>query len=154
MLLIRKAVVADVPLIYDLLKDFAAQNLLLPRSLSELYDFIRDFFVACPEDRPGFLAGACALHICWADLGEIRSLSVAAEFQGSDLGRRLYAACEEDARRLGLNRLFVLTYIPDYFKKLGFGLTEKNRFPQKIWADCLKCVNFPECGEIAMEKNL
>ena len=154
MIIIRKAIVTDVPQIYAVLKDFAERGLMLPRSLSELYDVIRAFLVACPEDRPEVVAGACALHACWEDLGEIRSMSVASEFQGEDIGRRLLEESVKDARELGLKRLFVLTYIPDYFRKYGFSEIDKSLLPQKIWAACFKCVNFPECGEIAMERNI
>jgi len=151
---LRKAKVADVPKIYELLRDFAEKGLMLPRSLSELYDVIRAFHVVSPENRDHIVAGACALHVCWADLGEIRSLSVAPEFQGANLGRRLVTSCMDEATELGLKRIFVLTYIPDYFKRLDFKSIEKSELPQKIWADCFKCVKFPECGEVALEKRI
>ncbi|MEW5725368.1 MAG: N-acetyltransferase [Thermodesulfobacteriota bacterium] len=151
---IRKARVADVPLIYELLNHYANRDLMLPRSLSELYDVIRAFNVAFPVGKADTLAGACALHVCWADLGEVRSLSVAQQYQGYDLGRLLLEAVEKDARDLGLHRMFVLTYIPEYFKKFGYTDIDKAELPHKIWADCLKCVKFPECGEVALEKKL
>ena len=153
-MMVRKARVPDVKLIYELLKGLGEKGMMLPRSLSELYDVVRSFLVACPEDHPERIVGACALHVCWEDLGEIRSLAVASEYRGQDIGRLLVEAVLEDGRRIGLHRLFVLTYIPDYFKKYGFNLTEKSRLPHKIWADCLKCVKFPDCGEIAMERDL
>ncbi len=151
---IRKARTSDVPKIYEILKGFAEKGLMLPRPLSELYDVIRSFQLACPEDDQETVAGVCALSVCWADLGEIRSLAVHPDHQGGDIGRRLVESCMEEARSLGLKRLFVLTYIPEYFKKFDFHLTEKTELPQKIWADCLKCVKFPECDEIAMERML
>ncbi|MBW2061372.1 MAG: N-acetyltransferase [Deltaproteobacteria bacterium] len=151
---LRKARVKDVPLIYEMLADLGQQGLLLPRSLSELYDFIRDFYVAYPNGESGALAGTCALHVCWADLGEIRSLAVNSWFQGQNLGRELIEACIEEARELGLKRLFALTYIPEYFMKFGFELIEKSELPQKIWADCFKCVKFPECDEVALARNI
>lgn len=149
---IRKAVVADVPQIYDLLKDFSQKGLMLPRSLSDLYDVIRSFHVAVPADDPGRVIGICALHFCWEGLGEIRSLSVSQTCQGSDMGRRLIEASIAEGQELGLTHVFVLTYIPEYFKKLDFIEIDKSKLPQKIWADCFKCVNFPDCGEIALEK--
>lgn len=152
--IVRKAKIKDVPQIYELLKDFAAKGLMLPRPLSELYDVIRAFHIVCPDDDLDTVAGVCALHICWADLGEIRSLAVQSGFQGQDMGRLLVESCIAEARDMGLKRLFVLTYIPEYFQLFGFTLTEKSELPQKIWADCLKCVSFPECGEIALEKAL
>ena len=151
---IRKATVSDVPKIYSLINGFADSGEMLPRSLSELYDVIRSFSVAVPSDRPETLAGTCALHPCWEDLGEIRSLSVAREFQNSGLGRRLVEFCEVDGLDVGLHRIFVLTYVPDFFRRLDYRLIDKSELPQKIWADCFKCVKFPQCGEIALEKRI
>lgn len=153
-LIIKKGRINDVPLIYELLADFGEQGILLPRSLSELYDVIRDFYVAYLADDPKTLVGACSLHICWEDLGEIRSLAVNSKFQGAGYGRPLVEACMDEAREFGLNRLFALTYIPDYFSLFDFDIIEKTELPQKIWADCFKCVKFPECDEIAMARNL
>ncbi|MBF0530121.1 MAG: N-acetyltransferase [Deltaproteobacteria bacterium] len=152
--MIRKAQIQDVPAIYELLLNYSQKGLMLGRSLSELYERIRDFYITVQEGSPKPLAGTCALQICWEDLAEIRSLGVNPEFMGSDLGRRLLAACETEAVSLGVHRLFVLTYIPDYFEKIGYNRIEKIALPQKIWADCFKCIKFPECGEIAMEKIL
>ena len=118
-----------------------------------MYDVVRAFHVVFPEGQPT-LAGACALQVCWEDLGEIRSLAVPRAFQGHDLGSTLMEACEHDAQELGLKRIFVLTYIPDYFQHHGYQLIDKSALPQKIWADCFKCVKFPECGEVALEKRL
>ena len=150
----RKSRVTDVPAIYDLLSDLGRQGLLLPRSLSEIYDMLRDFFVVHPDGEPDSLAGVCALHVCWADLGEVRSLAVQSSFQGQNPGRRLIDACIEEAREIGLKRLFALTYIPEYFMKLNFKQIEKSELPQKIWADCFKCVKFPECDEVALVRDL
>jgi amino-acid N-acetyltransferase len=151
---VRKSKVRDIPKIYHLLTEFGRDGLLLPRSLSELYDVIRDFYVAFPDGDEDQLLGTCALHVCWEDLGEIRSLAVARGHQGHDLGRSLVEVCMEEARQLGLTRLFALTYIPDYFQRFGFRPIDKSELPQKIWADCFKCVKFPECDEVALARNL
>ncbi|MBW2090573.1 MAG: N-acetyltransferase [Deltaproteobacteria bacterium] len=151
---LRKGRVADVPLIYELLAELGQKGLLLPRSLSELYDMVRDFFVAYPDADPGALAGTCALHICWADLGEVRSLAVDSPFRGQNLGSQLIEACIKEARDFGLKRLFALTYIPEYFMKFDFKQIKKTELPQKIWADCFKCVKFPECDEVALVRDL
>lgn len=153
-MVIQKARVGDVPAIYALLKGFAEQGLLLPRSLSELYDLVRDFHVALSEKDGGVLAGVCSLHVSWTELGEIRSLAVEPRFQGQDLGRRLLTACVAEARELGLKRLFALTYIPAYFERHGFRSIAKSDLPQKIWADCFKCVKFPECDEVALAREI
>ncbi len=153
-MIFRKGTVQDVPQIYRQLADLGEKGILLPRSLSELYDLIRDFYVTCPDNEPETVVGMCALHICWADLGEIRSLALKEEFQGQGIGRRLVEECIKEAREFGLKNLFALTYIPEYFMKLGFGLIEKSELPQKIWADCYTCVKFPECDEVSLAMEL
>ena len=120
---------------------------MLSRSLSELYEAIRDFHVF---ESGGAVVGTVCLHICWEDLAEVRSLAVAAGQEGQGIGRRLVETCLEEARQLGLKRVFALTYKPGFFGKLGFREIEKSELPQKIWGDCMKCVKFPECDEIAM----
>ena len=148
--MIRKAVSRDVPLIHKLLMDYAEKGLLLPRSLSELYDHLRDFFVLEEQGNQGAIVAVCALGVCWENLGEIRSLAVAQEYQKNNYGARLVERCLQDARSLGLTRVFTLTYVPDFFAKIGFLVVEKSALPHKIWADCLKCPRFPDCDEIAM----
>ena len=122
----------------------------MPRSLSELYDHLRDFFVLEEQGGQGAIVAVCALGVCWENLGEIRSLAVAQEYQKNNYGARLVERCLQDARSLGLTRVFTLTYVADFFAKIGFIVVEKSTLPHKIWADCLKCPKFPDCDEIAM----
>ena len=122
----------------------------MPRALSELYDHLRDFFVLEDDHRRGTIVGTCALGICWEDLAEIRSLAVSRDQQAKNLGTELVMACLNEARALGLRRIFTLTYIPEFFSKLGFREVEKSELPHKVWADCLKCTKFPDCDETAM----
>ncbi|MFO7784922.1 MAG: N-acetyltransferase [Thermodesulfobacteriota bacterium] len=151
---LRKAVIRDVKPIHRLLYGFAEQGLLLARSLSELYDHLRDFYVLEDENRPDWMVGACALGVCWDDLAEIRSLAVAEECQGMGYGRRLVEACLEEARALGIHSVFALTYVDPFFRRLGFVEVEKSVLPHKVWADCLKCAKFPDCDETAMTRDL
>jgi amino-acid N-acetyltransferase len=149
---IRKAVVKEVGEIHKLLCRYADQGLLLPRSLSEIYDHLRDFSVI--EDVNGSIIAVCALGVCWEELGEIRSLAVIEGHQGKNFGTLLVENCLEEAVSLGLNKIFALTYVPDFFIKVGFRMIEKSTLPHKIWADCLKCPKFPDCDEIAMIRDL
>ena len=148
--MIRKAFIKDVKPIHRLLSHYADQGLLLPRSLSELYDHLRDHFVVEDRRSQESIIGVSALGICWEDLAEIRSLAIAKDEQGKGLGSQLVETCLEEARSLGLKRVFTLSYVPDFFSKLGFGEVEKSVLPQKIWGDCLKCPKFPDCDETAM----
>ncbi len=102
------------------------------------------------DSRAHTITAVCALGICWEDLAEIRSLAVAEDQRGKGFGFKLVETCLEEARSFGLKRVFLLTYIPGFFVKLGFKETEKSTLPHKIWADCLKCPKFPDCDEIAM----
>jgi amino-acid N-acetyltransferase len=145
---IRRATIADAEHIQQLINHFADQGRLLPRSLSEIYDNLRDFHVYENKDRS--IVGVCALHISWDDLAEIRSLAVATEARKNGIGMKLVEACLEEARQLGVTRVFLLTYIPPYFERAGFRPVDKSTLPHKIWADCIKCVKFPNCDEIAM----
>ncbi|NTV15155.1 MAG: N-acetyltransferase [Desulfobulbaceae bacterium] len=148
--MIRNAGIKDVKPIYDLLQYFSAKELLLARSLSSLYDQLRDFQVYEDPAAPSGLAGVCALHVCWENLAEIRSLAVVEELQGRGLGRSLVRACLDEAGRFGISRVFTLTYQPDFFARLGFRRIDKGELPHKVWSDCIHCPKFPDCNEEAM----
>ena len=139
---------ADVRAIYELLTFYGQKGFLLPRPLSEIYDFLRDFFI-CRRDTE--VVGICALHISWENLAEIRSLAVKEEFQARGIGSHLVQACLNEALGLGINRVFTLTYQVDFFKRFGFRVIDKSLLPHKIWADCIHCPKYPDlCDEIAM----
>ncbi len=145
--MIRRAQLSDVKEIQRLVNFYADTGEMLPCSLSELYERVRDFYVY-QEDRE--IAGTCALHPCWEDLGEIRSLAVKESLTRRGIGTELVKVCLKEAQSLGIRRVFALTYKPDFFLRLGFQLTDKSKLPQKVWSDCIKCVKFPECDETAM----
>ncbi len=147
--MIRKARLKDVKDIHRLIAHFAKIGQVIPRPLGELYESVREFFVYEVLEKD-LIAGACGLHIVWEDLGEIRSLVVSEEYQREGIGAELVRACLEEARELGLSRVFVLTVVPEFFQKLGFRLIEKSELPHKVWADCVRCPKFPDCDEVAM----
>ena len=149
--MIRKAILQDARQIHRLLLTYAKDGLVLSRSLMEIFEAIRDFYVFVEDDR---VVGAAALNICWEDLAEIRSLVVDESFSGRGIGRHLVEACLAEARHLGIGRVFALTYQQVFFEKLGFAVIEKSELPQKIWGDCIKCAKFPECDEIALSLSL
>lgn len=145
--MIRKAQIADVKNIQKLLMTFASRGDMLSRSLSELYESLRDFYVV---EEDGVLMGAAALHIVWEDLAEVRSVAVMEDAGRKGIGSRLVQACISEAREIGLKRIFCLTYKPDFFAKHGFRLVDKAELPHKVWGDCIKCPKFPDCDENAM----
>jgi amino-acid N-acetyltransferase len=152
--MIRNARMGDIKKIYKLLQYFAGKDLLLGRSLSSLYDQLRDFSVYVENDvnEPDQekLVGVCALHICWENLAEIRSLAVADEFHGKGVGRQLVSRALAEADSYGITRVFTLTYQPDFFRKLDFRDIDKSELPHKVWSDCINCSKFPDCNEEAL----
>ncbi len=152
--MIRKAIIGDVKHIHKLLNYYGDRGFLLARPLSELYDHLRDFTVIVEKGGEDRVVGTCALGICWDDLAEIRSLAVMEDQQGKRYGSRLVQACLEEAKSLGVKKIFALTYAEEFFRRSGFRVVEKSSFPHKVWADCLKCSKFPECDETAMALEL
>ncbi len=146
---IRKAKITDVKEIQKMIETSARKGEMLSRSLSELYDNLRDYLVY-EEEGQDLILGTCAMHICWEDLAEVRSLVVREEFGRRSIGTKLVEACLSEAISLGLYRIFALTYKPDFFLKFGFKVVDKATLPHKIWADCIRCVKFPGCDEIAV----
>ena len=149
--MLRKASIKDIKKIHSIINASASSGEMLPRSLGELYDNMRDYFVY--EDK-GKVLGTCALHICWEDLAEIRSLCVAESSRKKGIGRMLVDVCIEEAKQLNIPRIFLLTYQDMFFIKCGFILVDKKELPQKIWSDCIRCPKFPECDEIAMIRHI
>ena len=148
---IRKAKVKDATEIFKILQHFALKEVLLPRSLNSIYENIRDFFV-CEVD--GKIVGVGSLHVYWEDLAEIKSLAVKEEYQHLGIGRNIVQECLNEAKELGIKRVFALTYVPNFFKKIGFEITDKSNFPQKVWTECIHCVKFNDCHEIPVSINL
>jgi len=150
--MIRKAKVQDIQAIKKIVEPYGKTGVMLPVSLSELYDRIRSFFLY--EDNGGVVVGVAALHVTWDDLAEIRSLAVAKEHKKKGIGRQLVNSCLKEAGQLGVGRVFVLTYIPEFFERVGFAEFDKAKLPHKVWSECLKCVKFPECDETAMLRKI
>lgn len=148
--MIRKALVNEVPDIKKLVDPFVKDGLMLPRSLHSIYTCVRDYWILSNETDQTSVNGCCALQVCWLDIAEIRTLAVKKEHQGTGAGHALVKACIAEAESLGLKKLFTLTYVPEFFKKLGFFEVDKSTLPNKIWADCIHCPYFPECRETAL----
>lgn len=150
--MIRKARMGDVKAIQKLVAEYAKKGDMLPRSLSEIYENLRDYFVFTEDG--GEVVGSAAIHIMWEDLAEVRSVAVREDRKRRGVGTRLVEACISEAIVLGISRVFALTYRPEFFEKLGFFRVDKSELPQKIWTDCLKCSKFPDCDEVALLADL
>jgi len=139
--------VSDATSMHQMISHFADKGEMLPRALSEIYEDIRDYFVVRKGDQ---VIGCVALHVTWADLAEIRSLAVDEKEQNQRIGSLFIQACLEEAKELGIPRVFCLVRKPAFFEKHGFKLIDKMELPQKVWAECYRCPKFPNCDEVAL----
>ena len=148
---VEKAKIQDVPQMHQLINYFADRGEMLARSLSEIYENIRDYFVV----KQGEQVIACAaLHVCWSDLAEIKSVAVAEDSQQQGIGTQLITACLKEAKELGIPTVFCLTYRPAFFEKFGLSQVDKMELPRKVWTECYRCPKFPDCDEVALICNL
>jgi amino-acid N-acetyltransferase len=144
---VHRAAVTDVKAIHELVNGFARNGEMLPRTMAEIYEALRDYSVV----RDGVQLLACgALHVMWEDLAEVRSLAVREDKQGLGLGAMLVRSHLAEAQDLGLNTVFALTYRPGFFEKLGFVQADVMTLPRKVWNECYRCPKFPTCNEIAV----
>ncbi len=146
-IIIDKPTLKDTQAIKDLLDFYAKKQVLLPRSIVEIYEKIRIFWVA--RDN-GKVVGCVGLQFSWNDLAEIKSLAVSDEYHGKGIGAMLVLRCIEEAKEYGVKQIFALTYVSEFFKKLGFVSIEKEELPHKIWTECINCQHFPNCDEDAV----
>jgi amino-acid N-acetyltransferase len=144
----RKATLRDIPAMQLLVEEPVREGVILPRSDDEVATNIRSYILA---EEEGELAGYGALHIHSPRLAEIRSLIVAPEYRGRSVGRGLVGEALREAASLSVQEVLVLTYLPEFFRKLGFREIAKESIPEhKIWADCIKCIHFPNCNETSL----
>lgn len=148
---IRPARIPDIPDLLALINPYAANGILLPRTEFEMAECIRDFVVARAENR---LIGCGALHFYTTTSAEVRSLAVNPAIKSQGLGRRIVSALEEEAEKNSLDSIFAFTYVPGFFRKLGFAEVDRGELPLKAWKDCLRCPKFQCCDEVPMVKRL
>src|SRR5713101_2904471 len=148
---IRKASLTDIPALLALINNYASQGVMLPRTEFEMAENIRDFQVAFEDGR---LVACGALHFYTATSGEVRSLAVEPGLKIRGIGRKLMERLDQEARAHDLHSLFAFTYVPGFFRKLGYEEVDRGELPLKAWKDCLRCPKFQACDEIAMLKRL
>jgi amino-acid N-acetyltransferase len=148
---LERATIGDVPAIDEMITFFADRDEMLHRPLNEIYENLRDFWVARLDDE---VIGCVALHLLWSDLAEIKSLAVRETRQAKGVGASLVRACLVEAKTIGLPKVFALTYKPGFFEKLGFAQADVMAFPRKVWGECYRCPKFPTCTEIAVSIDL
>jgi amino-acid N-acetyltransferase len=144
---VSRATIGDAKAICDTVNLYAGRGDMLPRTMGEVFENLRDFYVARDSDR--FL-GCVALHFLWSDLAEVKSLAVAEDVQARGIGSKLVRACIDEAQQIGLERIFALSYKPNFFERLGFVQADVMTLPRKVWNECYRCPKFPSCNEIAL----
>jgi len=162
---IWKAQIRDVEEILELVNIFANSNLMLPRGPQYLYENIRDFVIASDRNVPVYsltetrevlhLIVACgSLHVLWEDIAEVRALAIHPDYQHLGLGSKLVEFMKQEARQLGIKRLFTFTLTEDFFKTLGFKKIKRNSLPPKVWGECSRCPKYFQCDEVGMVLDL
>ena len=147
MSLVERARISDVAQMHELINSFADKGEMLARSLSEIYEHVRDYFVVREGER---VIACAALHVMWSDLAEIKSVAVAEESQSRGIGVQLVKACLEEAKKLGIPTIFCFTYKPAFFENVGFSQLDRLELPRKVWGECYRCPKFPDCDEVAL----
>ncbi|MBU1666814.1 N-acetyltransferase [bacterium] len=144
-----KAKLTDIPAMQALVVSEVRDGIILERNEDEVATNIRSYVLAKENDK---LIGYAALHIHSSRLCEIRSLIVSAEHRGKNIGKRIVLFTLEEAKKLAVSEeVLVLTYLPEFFKKMDFIEIPKETIPEhKIWADCIKCIHFPVCNEVSL----
>jgi amino-acid N-acetyltransferase len=148
---VRNARIPDAKAICSLINYYAEHDKMLFRSLAEVYENLQTFLVA---EKDGSLIGCCALEVIWSDLAEVKSLAVGPDSRGTGVGTALVSAAIDQARQLGVPRVFALTLEPKFFERAGFQIVKKEELPMKVWSDCARCPKQDECDEIAVIRDL
>ncbi len=148
---VRSAKISDARVICSLINYYAEHDKMLFRSLAEIYENLQTFLVAEEEHKT---IGCCALEVIWSDLAEIKSLAIEAANRGKGVGTALVTAALEQARYLGVPKVFALTLEPGFFERIGFMVSRKEDLPMKVWSDCAKCPKQTECDEVAVVRTL
>lgn len=148
---IRKPKLSEVVELKKLIDYAYEKGYILPRTLEELYENVRDFYVYADENG---LAGCVSLHIDTDKLAEIRTLVVREDAQGKGIGSLLLNAVISEARDLEIPQVYVLTRVPEFFEKKGFRRISIEQLPYKIRKDCARCPKLDNCDEIPMILNL
>lgn len=133
---VRRARTADVRGMLQLIDPYVERRILLGKERVTLFEDIQEFRVA--ETPDGVLIGCGALHVIWEDLGEIRTIAVAEDWLRRGVGRALLAHLEDDARELGLSRLFCLTFEVDFFSGNGFAPIGEQVVDPEVYAELVR----------------
>jgi amino-acid N-acetyltransferase len=133
---VRAATTADIRPIAALIQPLVDSRILLGKDLVVLFEAVQEFTVAV--DFQAQVVGCGALHAFWEDLGEIRTLSVDPRVQGQGVGHQLLQELENQARQLGLTRLFCLTFEVEFFTSHGFVSHDNLLVDPEVYAEMVR----------------
>ncbi|MCL2485230.1 MAG: N-acetyltransferase [Endomicrobia bacterium] len=145
---IRPAKVSDVKEIHKLVEHYANNKEMLHRSLNSIYENIQEYVVV--ENEESVIVGCGALHVSWEDLAEVKALAVSENYKGKGIGKQIVLQLQQNAKDLGVHKVFALSFKPEFFQKLGYDIIPKEMLPHKIWSECINCYMFPDCGEVPL----
>ena len=137
----------DAEQIHALISAYSGDGTLLPRTLAEICENVRDFVVL---EHDGRIIGCGALHLYGVHLAEIRSITVDPASQSGGGGRRLVKALLAQAEKHKVSCVCLFTRIPEFFSRMGFTVAHHQDLPDKIHKDCYKCPRLYRCDEVAM----
>jgi amino-acid N-acetyltransferase len=143
----REALLPDAERIHELISSYSSDGTLLPRSLAEICENVRDFIVL---EETGRIIGCGALHLYGAHLAEVRSITVDPSFQKRGGGELLVQSLMSEAHKHQVSCICLFTRSPQFFAKLGFGIAQREDLPDKINKDCCVCPRYHCCDEVAM----
>ena len=145
---VRRARMSDVDKIHQQVNLQADKGEILPRTLDNIIHDIQNFVVA---ELDGAVVGCASLYIYQTGLAEIRSVVVDKGAKNQGQGQALVQYLLEFAHQMELKQIIVLTYIPDYFTKLGFSLIDKSALAENIIEDSEPSPHKDPADEVAME---
>jgi amino-acid N-acetyltransferase len=148
--LVRKARLSDVGGMFRIINHYADKQLMLPKTMLQLYETLRDYSIAADPSAPDGLLGCGALHLYWENLAEIRALAVAPGMAGKGVGTSIVEELLNEAREMELEQVFLFTYEPQFFSRFGFIQVEHSTLPLKVYNECFHCPKFNKCDELAM----
>lgn len=149
---VRPAVLADVAQIATLVNGFAAEQAMLPRTPASIALAIDDYVVAVSPVNRVLACGA--LREYSPSLAEVSAVAVARDAHGRGLGRAIVQRVEQLAEWRGIGEVFALTLEPRFFEAIGYTITDRARYPEKIKRDCLACPRRHACAEICVQRLL
>lgn len=145
--IVRPATEADVPAIVEVVAENARLGHLLPRSAENIRASLANWLVA---EVGGRVVGIGSLVTMSPTLVEVRSLAVLPSHRRFGVGALVVRGLVEQARARGVPKVFALTRAVAFFERLGFTVTSREHFPEKVWKDCVVCPLQHACDETAV----